>query len=169
MLSRAWKPEDGASYSSVELGMAPDFQRADPPLWGIVEAKGLTRTTTIDLLRIVGAPSWDDRFDWLNSGDKAKPWPVALGGGDGGPTALAGVHAVDCKDPQIKRLEVAGVPGAAVCYQGTKLGIDSAWLYRVGCRSMATTTRAVALAFVESPPRAATGGVVPGARLASGI
>jgi len=132
MVSRAWKPEDGASYSSVELGMAPDFQRADPSLWGIVEAKGLTRTTTIDLLRIVGAPSWDDRFDWLNYGEHAKPWPVALGGGTGGPTALAGVHALDCKDLQIKRLEVAGVPGAAICYQGTKLGIDSAWLYRVG-------------------------------------
>jgi len=127
-VSRAWKPENGKAYGTVVVRMAPDFERADARLWGIVEATDLTQQTSFDLLRIVGARNWNPRFDVLNT---SQPWQTALGG-LGGDTALAGFHALRSK-LIIKRIEVFGVPGAGFYYDSCgPVRVDSALFDRTG-------------------------------------
>lgn len=132
-VSSAWKPENGRTYGTIEVRMADDFVRADASMWGIVEAKGLDRTTTFGLLRIVGRREWHPRFDWHSEPPDGHPWQAALGGNYGGTeNALAGLFARDCKHLHIKRLEISGVPGAGVYFQRTGLEIDSSGMDRVG-------------------------------------
>jgi len=127
-VNRAWTPENGKAYGVVEVRMAEDFERDDARMWGIMNAKAITRTTSFVLLRIIGAPNWHPRFDQLN---KTLPWQTALGG-NGAWTALSGIHALDSK-LSIKRLEVVGVPGCAILHQHCpRLKIDSAFLDRTG-------------------------------------
>lgn len=130
-VSSAWKPVSGQSYGQVEVRMQDDFRRADATMWGIVEAKGVS--ASFERLRIVGARNWHPRFDWMNLGPGAHPWPDALGGSQGGGvTALAGLMALDCPKLTVKRLELVGIPGAGVYFQRSGLAIETACLDRVG-------------------------------------
>jgi hypothetical protein len=136
-VSRAWKPENGMHYAgTVEVRMAPNFERDDAGLWGIVNAKNLTEQTLIDHLRIVGDPEWSPRFDVLNwdpvkKTASANPWQQALGG-MGGQTALAGLHLVN-SNLRVGRIEVYGVPGCGVRVEGagSVFQLDSGQMDRV--------------------------------------
>lgn len=133
-VSRAWHPENGRRYGIVEVRMADDFQLgpdSDNDMWGLVNVKDCARTTSFDVLKIIGRHEWFERFDWMNSGADPKPWQQALGG-MGHQTALSGLHAVRSR-VRIKRLEVMGVPGCGVItVDCPNLRIDSATMTRAG-------------------------------------
>lgn len=130
-VNRAWKPTNGKTYGIVEVRMADDFQRDDPYVWGLVNARNLDQLVTFDLLRIVGAPSWHPRFDLRNVGADQDKWQTCLGG-NGAWTALSGVHAQKSK-LRIKRLEVFGVPGCGLLYEGCpSLKVDTGLMDRTG-------------------------------------
>lgn len=143
-VSRAWKPENGRAYGTVEINMAPDFQIGpDTDMWGIVNARDLTLVTSFEKLRIVGDREWNKRFGWLNHAlggvqfpgkpPPVQPWQEALGGMSA-QTALGGVMSLNSK-LRIKVLEVIGVPGAAIYYLNSPDAypiIESMFCDRVG-------------------------------------
>jgi hypothetical protein len=126
-ISRAWRP-DAAHYGTIELHMAPDFERDDAAGWGLVIVK---RSTHIERLRLVGNPDWFSRFDVLQRDGVS--WQKALGG-QGGQTALAGVHAMGAGTRlKVDRIEVVGLPGAGVIYEnGASIQIGSGDMDRIG-------------------------------------
>ena len=124
----------------LEVRMNPDFVRDDARTFGIVDALALTQKVTIDLLRIVGDRNWSQRFEQLNwdfTTNTALDWRPALGG-MGGQTALCGLHVTGgargtASKLRVKRLEVVGVPGAAVRLDNdAEYQHDSAYFERTG-------------------------------------
>jgi len=128
-VSRAWKPESGRSYGEVEITMAPDFERDDPTMWGLVNAKDLAKTTRFRRLTVIGNRNWQPRWDLIPT-PGTEEWRTHLGG-NGWRTALSGVCATNAR-LYFDRLEVIGLPGSGIHYIGIPPVIESGRMERVG-------------------------------------
>jgi hypothetical protein len=133
-VTKGWRAVSGRSYGIVEVRMDPAFQFDSPHLWGLVNLVDLPLRTTIDVLRIIGDPTWHPRFSLrdIEGNPPEGRWPNALGQ-YGSATALSGVFCRNA-NVRIRRLECYGLPGAGlfVSDRCPKLTVESALYDRVG-------------------------------------